>query len=315
MDASTAGDDREMMEAQLRLAATDLATTLGALEEERSSRERIEAELRVAHRLEAVGQLAAGVAHEINTPIQYAGDSVRFLQTAFADVMPILEMIPALVASLRRAKDPSADALEGAWEAADGDFVVEQVPAALSRSIDGIERVAAIVGAMKAFAHPGGTEAAPADLNEALGATLAVARNEYKYVADVDTQFGALPLVMCRLAELNQVFLNLLVNAAHAVAEVFERTDERGHIQISTRVVGSFAVVRFTDTGAGIPQDVRERIFDPFFTTKPVGKGTGQGLGIALSIVSKHGGQLAFESEVGVGTTFEVKLPIAGGGS
>ena len=313
MNQGSLGDDRDLIKAQLRRAAEDLATTLGELEEERSSRERVEAELRVAHRLEAVGQLAAGVAHEINTPIQYAGDSVRFLQTAFEDVMPVLELIPSLVASLRDAGDPVADTLERAWSEADGDFVVEQVPAALSRSIDGIERVAAIVRAMKAFAHPGGAEQAPADLNEALGTTLAVARNEYKYVADVETELGEIPLVMCRLAELNQVFLNLLVNAAHAIADVVEGTDNRGRITISTTIESGFVHIRFADTGVGIPVELRDRIFDPFFTTKPVGKGTGQGLGIAQSIVSKHGGVLSFESEIGVGTTFEVKLPVTGG--
>jgi signal transduction histidine kinase len=163
---------------------------------------------------------------------------------------------------------------------------------------------------MKAFAHPGSETKAPANLNDALATTTVVCRNEYKYVADVETDFGDIPLVPCQLGELNQVFLNLLVNAAHTIGERAEVGGERGVIAIQTRFEDGMAVVRIADSGNGIPPEVREKIFDPFFTTKPVGKGTGQGLTIARSIVVKHGGTLTFETEPGKGSTFEIRLPV-----
>ena len=318
---SGAGGTKELetANAQLMRTAVDLAETLTALaevnaslEQERASRERVEAELRLAHRLEAVGQLAAGVAHEINTPIQYIGDSVHFLQTAFDDLLPILLGARRMSAHLRAAgQTATADDLDRAWVAADAEFVLEQVPTAIQRTLDGIERVAAIVRAMKAFAHPGSETKAPADLNDALATTIVVCRNEYKYVADVVTDFGPLPPVPCQLGELNQVFLNLLVNAAHAVGARFAASAERGVIRVATRRDGNIAIVSITDTGVGIPESIRERLFDPFFTTKPIGKGTGQGLTLARTIVVKHGGTLTFTSDLGKGTTFEIRLPIS----
>jgi signal transduction histidine kinase len=307
----------EATNAQLMLTAEDLASTLAALAEanarlqtEKGERERVEGELRLAHRLEAVGQLAAGVAHEINTPIQYIGDSVHFLQSAFDDLLPLLARVEALVPSLREAGATfAADEIESAWEAADAGFIVEQVPSAVCRTLDGIGRVAAIVRAMKAFAHPGNEVRAPADLNEALKTTVVVSRNEYKYVADVVTDFGEIPLVSCQIGEINQVFLNVIVNAAHAVGERAEQTGVRGLIGIETRRDGDDVVVKISDSGSGIPSELHEKIFDPFFTTKTVGKGTGQGLTIARSIIVKHGGSLSFTSEVDKGTVFEIRLP------
>jgi len=308
----------ETANGQLTRTAQDLAATLTALaeankslEQEKSERERVEAELRLAHRLEAVGQLAAGVAHEINTPIQYVGDSVHFLQSAFEDLLPLLSCVEAMTPLLRSSgATRAAEELEEAWDAADAGFIVEQVPSAIRRTLDGIDRVAAIVRAMKAFAHPGSETKAPANLNDALATTTVVCRNEYKYVADVETDFGDIPLVPCQLGELNQVFLNLLVNAAHSIGERAEVGGERGVIAIQTRFEDGMAVVRIADSGNGIPPEVREKIFDPFFTTKPVGKGTGQGLTIARSIVVKHGGTLTFETEPGKGSTFEIRLPV-----
>ena len=307
----------ETANAQLMLTAQDLATTLAALaesndslEEEKTERERLQGELLLAQRLEAVGQLAAGVAHEINTPIQYVSDSVHFLQGAFDDLMPMLARIQPLAGLLEHAGEAAAATeLRQGWDTADGDFIVEQIPRAFTRSLEGLERVASIVRAMKAFAHPGTESKAPADLNDALTSTVIVCRNEYKYVADVETSFGELPPVVCQLGELNQVFLNLVVNAAHAIGERIEGTDERGKICIETRHCDGVAIIRISDTGTGIPAHLTEKIFDPFFTTKPVGKGTGQGLTIARSIVVKHGGTLTFESERGRGTTFEIRLP------
>jgi signal transduction histidine kinase len=172
--------------------------------------------------------------------------------------------------------------------------------------------VVTIVRAMKEFAHPENKGMVPADLNKALLNTLTVARNELKYVADVETQFGDLPLVVCSLSDLNQVFVNLLVNAAHAIAEAVEGTGKRGRILIQTGQEGPMALITIADTGAGIPEGIRDRIFDPFFTTKEVGRGTGQGLAIARSVVDRHKGTLTFESEVGKGTTFLIRLPIEG---
>ncbi len=316
MNARARTMELEATNAQLMRTAEDLAATLTALaesnarlEDEISGRKRVEAELRLAHRLEAVGQLAAGVAHEINTPVQYISDSVHFLETAFSDLLPVLQQLRPLAERLRaRGDGPAADALDEAWAAADGEFAVDQIPPAIRRSLDGIERVAAIVRAMKAFSHPGSEAREPNDLNDALRTTLEVCRNEYKYVADVETDLGDIPPVPCQLGELNQVFLNLLVNAAHAIAD---SGSARGLIRVATLREEGFVVVAIRDSGAGIADADRERIFDPFFTTKPVGKGTGQGLTLARTIVAKHGGTLTFTSGPECGTTFEVRLPLA----
>ena len=178
--------------------------------------------------------------------------------------------------------------------------------------MDGTTRVTGIVRAMKDFAHPDQGERVGADLNRMLTTTLTVARNEYKHVANLELDLTELPPVLCNVGELNQVFLNIIVNAAHAVGDVVKRTQSPGRITIRTHLDGDIAVVEIADTGGGIPAAIRERVFDPFFTTKAVGKGTGQGLAIARAIVvEKHGGQLTFESVEGNGTTFTIRLPVA----
>ncbi|MEZ5100037.1 MAG: ATP-binding protein [Thermoleophilia bacterium] len=274
-----------------------------------AERERIETELRVAHKLESVGELAAGIAHEINTPIQFVGDSVRFLSGASDDLL-------ALVATYREALAATAppDVLERAREAeerADLAYLEERLPSAAARAQEGIDRVSTIVKAMKAFSHSGSSEAAPADLNEAIRTTLVVATHEYKYVAEVETDLAeGLPQVHCTIGELNQVFLNLVVNAAHAIGDAREGMDGKGTIRVSTRLDGDDVVVAVADDGTGIPPEVRERVFDPFFTTKTVGKGSGQGLALARSVVERHGGSLTFETEIGRGTTFRVRVPV-----
>jgi two-component system, NtrC family, sensor kinase len=255
----------------------------------------LEAQLQQAQKLESIGQLAAGVAHEINTPTQFVGDNLRFLKDALGEV------VPALAAAASAA---------GAGKGDDLAYLRDEIPRAIDQSLEGISRVATIVQAMKAFSHPDLGEKSLVDLNAAITTTLTVARNEYKYVATVETDLDpALPMVDCIPGEINQTILNLVVNAAHAIAERGERAP--GLIRIVTRGDGEAVEIRISDTGAGIPVALRPRLFSPFFTTKPVGKGTGQGLFIAHNvIVRRHGGSIACDSEVGRGTVFTIRLPL-----
>jgi PAS domain S-box-containing protein len=278
-------------------------------------RRRLEVELRQAQKLESVGRLAAGVAHEINTPIQFVNDNVHFVRDAMNDLSRLLDAYGELRSAVADGR-PSrvfTDQVSEVEEAADLDYLRENVPRALERSIEGLERVAAIVRSMKEFAHPDLKEMAPVDLNRAIASTLVIAKNEYKLVADVSTDFGEIPQVTCLVGEMNQVILNIVVNAAHAIGDVVSGTEARGLITVRTRAEGDSVVISIADTGGGIPSAVASQIFDPFFTTKEVGRGTGQGLAIARSVVcEKHGGELTFETELGRGTTFVIRLPIAG---
>jgi PAS domain S-box-containing protein len=292
---------------EVSLAAIELrdATLLSAFFRDITERRRLEVELRHAQKLESVGRLAAGIAHEINTPIQFVGDNVRFLTDGFRDLRRVLGTYRTLRGGTA---EPLARAALQAEREADVPYLEEEIPRALTQTLEGIERVATIVRSMRDFAHSDDAEA-PADLNRALESALAVASRELRGVADVETDLGRLPPVVCHVGDLNQVFLNLLVNAAHAVAA----TGARGRIRIRTTAEGGTVLVTIADTGAGIPEEIRSRVFDPFFTTKGIGRGTGQGLAIARAIVvEKHGGSLTFESEVGRGTTFSVRLPVRG---
>jgi PAS domain S-box-containing protein len=281
---------------------------------EMQERERMTMELRLAQKLESVGRLAAGIAHEINTPIQYVGDGVAFLQSAQADLEQLLEAYRQAFKQLAAHESPAAviESVKAAQAAADLEFLSVEVPKAFERTLQGVERVAAIVRAMKEFAHPDANEHSPADLNHAIETTLIVANNEYKYSATVETKLGAVPEVMCNVGELNQVFLNLIVNAAHAIQES-GKDAATGRITITSAGNRDSVVISVADNGCGIPEGNLEKIFDPFFTTKAVGRGTGQGLAIARSIVSeKHGGSIDVQSTVGVGTRFIVRLPVSG---
>jgi PAS domain S-box-containing protein len=281
---------------------------------EMQERERIAIELRLAQKLESVGRLAAGIAHEINTPTQFVGDGVYFLKSAVADLQQLIEVYRDAVRTLVNGGEPQAvlTGLEQIEASFNTTFLDVEIPRAFERTREGIERVAAIVRAMKEFAHPDAQEQSPADINHAIETTLLVARNEYKYSAKVETEFGDLPHVTCNVSELNQVFLNLIVNAAHAI-EAAGRDASTGLIRVRTACVGGYVEIMLEDNGCGIPPENLERIFDPFFTTKEVGKGTGQGLAIARSIVvEKHGGSLEARSEVGRGTGMTVRLPIGG---
>jgi signal transduction histidine kinase len=299
----------ELQTQDLRRANDSLRADL--LERERMQRERdvIEVQLRQAQKLEAVGMLASGVAHEINTPIQYVGDNVRFLQGAFAEALASLELVAGAAAG---APADFAEQIEMALAGTDLDYLREETPRAIEQSLEGIERVAGIVRSMRDFAHPG-DERTAVDLNRAIESTLTVARNEWKYVADAVLDLAPdLPLVPCNPGEINQVLLNILVNGAHAIAEKRGGdAGEKGTITIRSGASNGAVEIQISDTGAGIPEEVRDRIFDPFFTTKGVGRGTGQGLNIAHTVVvQKHGGALTFDSVVGEGTTFTIRLPL-----
>jgi signal transduction histidine kinase len=196
-----------------------------------------------------------------------------------------------------------------ACDAADLDFITRELPVAAAQAMDGLDRVGGIVQTMKVFSHQQ-SRASSIDLNQAVANTLTLARNEYKYVADIETSYGELPPVLCHGGEINQVLLNLVLNAAQAVAEVSAATKARGRIAVSTRRDGDMVAIDIRDTGSGVPESIRGRIFEPFFTTKDVGKGTGQGLAIAHSVIARHHGTLTFETATGLGTTFQIRLPI-----
>ncbi|GAB6176232.1 hypothetical protein JCM16814_11230 [Desulfobaculum senezii] len=278
-----------------------------------SERKDLERQLSVAQKMESIGLLASGIAHEINTPIQYAGDSVRFLREAIADM---LEVFGACTALTQRAKDAGIAAqeverLEELAEEADMDFVAEEAPRACDRVLDGVGRVASIVLAMKNFAHPGNEEKKAVDLNKALANTITISKNEWKYVAELSFDPDAeLPMVTCLAGDINQVLLNIIVNSAHAIREVVGDSGDKGRITITTSHDEHSVRVRVADTGSGIKKENVNKIFDPFFTTKEVGKGTGQGLAITHDIiVNKHGGKIDVQSEVGKGTTMTITLP------
>jgi PAS domain S-box-containing protein len=264
---------------------------------------RMEQQLRQAQKLEAIGQLSAGIAHEINTPSQFVRDNILFLKEAYADLLPLLTQL----CNSERPVDPDA------LKAADLPYLQDEIPKAIEQSVEGMNRITTIVRAMKEFSHQS-HDKSPADLNHAIESTITVATNEWKYVADVVFDLDpALPLVPCLLHEFNQVVLNMVVNAAHAIAEVVDEANaEKGKITISTRKRDQWVEIRIADTGTGMSNDIKARIFDPFFTTKEVGKGTGQGLSIAYAvIVDKHQGSVDVETAPGEGTCFIIRLPLS----
>jgi two-component system NtrC family sensor kinase len=286
-------------------------------ERKRAERERelMEIQLRHAQKMESIGQLAAGIAHEINTPTQYIGDNTRFLKDAFTDLHQLLGHYDKLLeAAKSNAITPELlNQVDAAAKRADLSYLVSEIPKAIDQSLEGVERVAKIVCAMKDFSHPGAEDKVVVNLNKAIESTLTMTHNEWKFVAEVVMDFDQnLPAIPCFPGQLNQVLLNLIVNAAHAIGDrVGDGSQSKGTITVQTRHRDDFVEIRITDTGVGIPERVRSRIFEPFFTTKPIGKGTGQGLAIAHAvIVDQHGGTIDFETEIGVGTTFIIRLPL-----
>jgi signal transduction histidine kinase len=303
--------ERDRLEERVIQRTVQLEDANIQLREEMKQRSAMELELRHAQKLQSVGRLAAGVAHEINTPIQFVGDSVQFIDEAISDVVVVLskqrDVVERVLAG--EAAVACAAAAVEAFEQYDMQYLLEELPQAAGRALDGVSRVGAIVQSMKVFSHQH-QGLTLVDINQVIVNTLTIARNEYKYVADVETDYGDIPLVSCQRGEINQVLLNIVLNAAQAIADATDG-DRRGRISIATKRDGDCVVVSIADTGGGIPDEIRDRVFEPFFTTKEVGKGTGQGLAIAHSvIVDKHGGSLMFDSTPGVGTTFHIRLPI-----
>ena len=298
----------------LQGALDKLVETNNRLQQEIEEKSRITRELQVSQKLEAVGQLAAGIAHEINTPTQYIGNNIHFLAEAFVDLQ-------AVVSKFNEAYEARADAdacqrllLAADKEAGDVDitFLYEEIPDAFTAITEGITTISTIVGAMRNFAHPDSDLKELGDINRAIESTLAVAHSEYRFLAAIKCELGEIPLIPCLLGGLNQVFLNIIVNAAHAIADSGQSVDT-GWIKIRTKADHDtgMLVITFQDNGCGMNVETQERIFDPFFTTKEVGRGTGQGLAIARDIVvDKHGGSLTTESTVGGGTTFTIALPL-----
>ena len=275
---------------------------------------RLVREMAQGQKLESVGRIAAGVAHEINTSVQFISDSVRFVRHALKDVPRAMAVYRALAAGVLSGKDVTEQARRASEtdEAADVDYFLKNAPDALDRALEGIGRVGSIVRSMTEFAHPDSHAKTDVDLNRAICSTLNMARNEYKAVAEVITDFGEIPPVTCHAGDVNQVVLNLLLNATHAIGDAVRGSSSRGRITVRTRAISDYVEISIADSGDGIPESVRGRIFEPFVTTKEVGRGTGQGLALSRGIVvEKLKGSLHFETETGKGTIFYIRLPVS----
>jgi signal transduction histidine kinase len=292
----------------------ELARERAELEDALAQLRLTQARLLQARKMEAIGQLATGIAHEINTPTQFVSDNVRFLGTSLPPLFQVLDAAQAIVAAARSAGwcPGLVAALDATSAAADLDFLREQLPLAMEQSTDGLARIAAIVKAMKIFSHPSGEVMHPEDLASIIRNAAIVAQNEWRGVAELQVEIApGLPQVPCLSGEIGQLVMNLIVNAAHAIKDRMAKGDPLpGRITISASLLGEQVQLRFADNGGGIPEAIRDRVFDPFFTTKPVGQGTGQGLAIAYStVVDRHKGQIFLESE-GRETCFHVRLPL-----
>lgn len=309
--------EQSVRERTAELTATNQTLLAEIAERKQAEQERqmMEVQLRQAQKLEAIGQLAAGIAHEINTPMQYVGDNTRFLKDAFKNLLTLLHGHEELLAAVKAStlKPDLVARVEKAYATSDLEYLVEQIPTCLDETLEGVERVTKIVRAMKEFSHPNSREKVAGDLNRAIESTVTVAHSQWKQVAEIKLELdAALPQVSCFMGEFNQCVLNLLVNAAHAIGDVVkEQPGTKGLITVRTRREGECVEVSLSDTGTGIPESARPHIFEPFFTTKGVGRGTGQGLAIVYgSIVKKHGGTVNYNTEWGKGTTFTLRLPI-----
>lgn len=286
------------------------------LEQALDELKKTQAELLQSQKLQSIGQLAAGIAHEINTPAQYVGSNVDFITDCFDDLMNAIRTCENLLNHEDNELSPAIvrQALTVALEKADLEYIKAEMPSALDACKDGIQRISNIVVAMKNFAYKGNGQLEPFDIQPLIESTIEISRNEWRFIADLETDYDPnLIQIKGMKDELGQVLLNLIVNAAHAIEDGQSDSQEKGSIRVLTEQSGNWAVIRVIDDGCGIPDSVKEKIFDPFFTTKEVGRGSGQGLAIAYNVITeKHGGELRVESEVGKGTTFILRLPIAG---
>lgn len=279
-----------------------------------TDKKNLETELTHARTLESIGRLAAGIAHEINTPIQFLGDNLHFIKDAFKDMNLVVRQFRDFPASAGQEKpDPKhIEEMEAALKELDPEFLEKEVPLAFTQAFEGIGRVRKIVMSMKEFSHPGGEDHVMTDINHAVENTVTVAGHEWKPVSDLKMDLdNTLPEICCHPGEINLVLLNMIINASQAITDVLkDRPDKKGTITIQTRNRDNHIEISISDTGSGIPEAVRDKIFEPFFTTKPVGKGTGQGLAVAHSIITdRHKGKISLESQPGKGTTFMIRLP------
>lgn len=306
----------------IRLSGEDvlLVTFVDISEQKEAEKQRklLKQDLETAGRLKAIGTLAAGVAHEINTPIQYIGDNVRFTREAVDDILSILSLYQQLINSLGDIEMTSSvrqdlNTLRNKEDEVDIEYLLEEIPPALNQALSGIEHVARIIAAMKTFSHQGEDKISTYDINDGIQNTLTISRNEWKHVADIQTYLDPeLPSPSCFVGDMNQVLLNLIINAAHAIEDkLVNEPSTKGTISIRTFTEDKFVCITISDNGIGMTEETQSRVFEPFFTTKDVGKGTGQGLSLARNIVvDKHGGELLVESEFGVGSTMQIKLPL-----
>lgn len=293
-------------DAKMRERAAALEEANQKLAEEKITLERMRTTMRLSQKLEAVGQLAVGVAHEINTPIQYVGDNLAFLKGSFQDISALLLQYRKVLNEHSMENPELLQDLHG-----DGlDKLLQETRSAFNQVQEGVRRVAGIASAMKEFVSSGQNQKVMADINRSISNTLSIAKNEYRHIADIKTDFGDIPLIPCSIGDINQAFLNIIVNAAHAVDKKRSAGEggDRGLIKITTSFDSEVVEIRILDTGCGIPDDIKDKIFDPFSTTP--GRGTGQGLAIAHYIlVEQHGGELQLESRVGEGSRFTIRLP------
>ncbi|URK17087.1 ATP-binding protein [Thalassospira sp. GO-4] len=275
------------------------------------AQKKLEEDLREALKLEAIGHLAGGIAHEINTPSQYIRDNLKFLNDSYGALSRVLGLsLQTLWKNRAFLPDNTFEEFAKQLRNSDMEFLLEEIPHATQQSLDGINQVARIVLSMKEFSHPGGAEKTTTDINRVLSNVIVISRNEWKHYADVVEKFDPeIPHIPCYINEVNQVFLNLIVNAVQAIQEAGRKPSE-GEIVVKTTSLDDSILISISDNGTGIDKENRSKIFNPFFTTKEVGKGTGQGLSITHDIVTvRHGGRIWFETQVGKGTTFHVLLP------
>ncbi|MFC1498999.1 sensor histidine kinase [Verrucomicrobiota bacterium] len=312
VELSQSENDIRTIEKYMNVIIGQLKERINTMEQEKGQ---LEKQLTQAQKLKSVDTLASGIAHEINTPIQFVGDNARFLSDAINDLMKLVNIYEKNLSNINSKN--YEDIIENARKAEneiDLQFLKDEIPKAISQSREGLSRVTEIVHAMKDFSYMGNTdEKTPTDINMAIESTITVARSEWKYVADIKTDLSPnLPLVPCYPGEIKQVLINLIINAANAISTAIgDSSDNKGTITITSYLNNGSVEISMSDTGMGIPKKIHDKIFDPFFTTKEIGAGTGQGLAIShASIVNRHGGTLTFETEEGKGATFKIVLPL-----